>query len=80
MIAWTRRSELELDPALNRYLGAGTEVTMIRRRFKQTQSLEERLAEEPSACRGRLNCSRPRRHTTIGYLSPVEFERKVGLA
>ena len=30
----------------NRYLVAGTEVTIIRRRFKQIQFLEERLAEE----------------------------------
>ena len=25
-------------------------------------------------------CNTTRRHSTIGYLSPVEFERKVGLA
>ena len=25
-------------------------------------------------------CNATRRHSTIGYLSPVEFERKVGLA
>ena len=41
-----------LDPPVNwnstppnRYLVAGTEVTKIRRRFKQIQFLEERLAE-----------------------------------
>src|SRR5207249_590169 len=36
----------ELDPTITAIRSQGMEVTMIRRRLKQTQSLEERLAEE----------------------------------
>jgi hypothetical protein len=76
VIAWTRRSELELDPAINRNLGAGTEVTMIRRRFEQTQSLEERLAEEAKRLQEDAQLGKPGRQRPV-LTSAIGCARRV---